>query len=768
MKKSILFVFIILISFKSFCQNDLLWKGYFSYNEIKDISESSNKIFAAAENALFSKDLSTSELKTFNAIDGLSGETITAVYYSKLSNKTLVGYQNGLVIVINESDKKIFKAVGIIQKQIPTNVKQVNSFYENNGIIYISCGFGIVQFKLNNNEFGDTYFLGSTLLDYQEVLQTTVLNNSIYAVTRNNGIKKGDLSNNNLNDFSQWQIFDAGYWSGIATLNNQLVAANSNNSLYKFAGNIPNLFFTTFSQIKDFRVFENNLSVTNSNNVYVFNDQLTNISTINNLLIDSVLPPVFTCASLIKNTIFIGTFENGLLTTTLNNPTIFNNITPNGPIRNAIFSMNATPNKLWVCYGGYNIEYNPYIYIGFTGLNKFGISKFDKNGWINKPYSELLGAKSISKITTNPTNPNQIFFSSFASGLLKVDNEIPTLLYNKTNSALTDVEDEVGLDLIKVNGIAFDKNGSIWVTNSRTKNAIKVLKKDNTWQSISVAPVMTDFTSCDYNNIVIDKNNTKWISSSYNGVIAYNENGNILKKITAGVENGNLPAKDVRTIALDNKNQLWIGTTSGLRIVSSVDNFQNPGQINSTNIVIEEDGIGQELLYEQHITDIVVDGSNRKWIGTLDSGVFLISPNGQKTIYHFTIDDSPLPSNLILDIDIDPKTGEVFIATDKGMISFRGVSTKGNENLDNVYVYPNPVRPNFNDTVKVSGLLDKATVKITDIEGSLVFETTSEGGTIEWDTTAFGKYKVASGVYMVFVSSQDGEQTKVNKLMIVR
>ena len=130
-----------------------------------------------------------------------------------------------------------------------------------------------------------------------------------------------------------------------------------------------------------------------------------------------------------------------------------------------------------------------------------------------------------------------------------------------------------------------------------------------------------------------------------------------------------------------------------------------------------------------------------------------------------TIGRTPLR---IFDIDIDPKTGEVFIATDKGMVSFKGVSTKGSENLDNVYVYPNPVRPDDTDTVKVSGLLDKSTVKITDIEGSLVYEATSEGGTIEWDTTAFGKYKVASGVYMVFVSSKDGDETKVNKLMIIR
>lgn len=765
-KHSLILIWLVSIT-NLYSQSNLLWKGYFSYNEIKDISESPSKILAASENALFSKNLLSGDIKTSNTIDGLSGETISSIYYSQISNKTLIGYQNGLVIVINESDKSIFKAIGIIQKQIPTNVKQVNSFYENNGKIYISCGFGIVQFNLNNNEFGDTYFLGSSLLDYQEVLQITIFNNLIYAATRNNGIKKGDLSNTNLNDFSQWQVFDNGFWNGIATLNNQIVASNTNNILYKFIGNNPVSFFTAFSTIKDFRVYDNNLIVTNDKNVYLFNDQLIKTNSINNSSIDSISPPIFSCATSINNTIYIGTLENGLVTNTLNNPTIFNNISPNGPSRNAIFAMNATANKLWVSYGGYNLAYNPYEYNN-TGPNKYGISKLDQNGWINKPYSDLLGAKSISKILTNPNNPNEIYFSSFASGLLKIENETPTILYNKTNSPLSNVEDAVGIELIKINGGAFDKKGNLWITNSRTKNALKFLKPDNTWQSISLGTIGIDLEFCDYSNIVIDKNNTKWLASSYNGVIAYNENGNIFKKITSGVENGNLPIKDVRVIAIDNKNQLWIGTTSGLRIVSSIDNFFNSGQINANNIVIEENGVGQELLFEQHIKDIVVDGSNRKWIGTIDSGVFLLSPNGQKTFYHFTTDNSPLPSNLILDIDIDPKTGEVFIATDKGMISFKGVSTKGNENLENVYVYPNPVRPEFKDTVKISGLLDKATVKITDIEGSLVFETTSEGGTIEWDTTAFGKYKVVSGVYMVFISSQDGTETKVNKIMIIR
>ena len=268
--------------------------------------------------------------------------------------------------------------------------------------------------------------------------------------------------------------------------------------------------------------------------------------------------------------------------------------------------------------------------------------------------------------------------------------------------------------------------------------------------------------------LIIDKNGTKWWGTNYEGLISFNESTNKFKKITFGPDLGNLPYPDVRSIAIDNNNQLWIGTSKGLRVLSNVSSFLTDDQMTTKSIIILEEGVAQELLYEQFISDIAVDGANNKWIGTADSGLFLVSANGQETKYHFTTTNSPLPSNVINDIEINSATGEVFIATSKGMVSFKGTATKANEDLSNAYVYPNPVRPEFTGTVKIAGLLDKATVKITDIEGNLVYETTSEGGTIEWDTTAFGKYKVASGVYIIFISAQDGIETKVKKVMIIR
>jgi hypothetical protein len=439
-----------------------------------------------------------------------------------------------------------------------------------------------------------------------------------------------------------------------------------------------------------------------------------------------------------------------------------------GPSRNNVFAMQATSTVLWTVYGGYSGGYNPYIFEP-GAPNSFGISKFSATGWLNISNKDVLGAKAISKITVNPNNENEVYASSFFSGLLKIEDDVPTFLYNQSNSGLESLT-FLGPDYIdvRINGAAFDKSGNLWVNNSLIEKGLKVLKPNEQWQSYSLNDILDKSIDASMGKLIIDKNNTKWWCTNTDGVIAFNESTNTFKKINLGPEKGNLPSTDVRALAIDTRSQLWIGTTKGLRILSNVGNFQTEDQMTTEPIIIIDDNLAQELLYEQFITDIVVDGANNKWIGTADSGVFLVSPNGQETKYHFTINNSPLPSNSINDIDINSTTGEVFIATTKGLISFKGVATKASEDLNNVYVYPNPVRPGFEGTVKIAGLLDKANIKITDIEGNLVYETISEGGTIEWDTTAFGKYKVASGVYMIFISAQDGVETKVKKVMIIR
>lgn len=762
MKKAFLSIILLFVVQIGFSQNNLSWQGYFSYNEIKAISSSPTTVFAASENALFSKNILDNQVKTTTTVDGLSGQTISSLYYSSKFKKTLVGYENGLMIVIDEASGKMITIVDIINKQLSPRIKKINHFTEQDGIVYVSCDFGIVQFNLQTLLFGDTYFIGDNGAEII-VKQTALFNGFIYAAT-NTGIRRAAITNANLNDFRQWEVVTTGNWFSVAAFAAQLVAINSDGVIHRY--NSGTNSFTSFTNLPqpplEARIAGQYLVVTTANSVYIYNEQISLVRQINSnqLLVSGLF---FSCATIIDDIVYLGTKEYGMYSTLLASNTTFENLTPAGPLRNAVFALQTTSNSLWTVFGDYDVRYNPY------DLDSYGISKYSNEGWLNIPYDKVLGAKSMVRLTINPAKENEVYASSFFSGLLKIVDDVPTLLYNQNNSGLETIS-YLGPNYfdVRINGAAFDKSGDLWVTNSRVKNGIKVLRTNGQWQKFSTDKILSASEDNSFSRMVIDKNGIKWMGTNRDGLIGFNDNGTIFKKITAGPDTGNLPISDVRSVAIDTRNQLWIGTTKGLRVLSNVGSFQNEEQLATRAIIIEDDNLAQELLFEQFITDIVVDGANNKWIGTADSGVFMVSPNGQETIYHFTVNNSPLPSNVINDIDINSVTGEVFIATAKGLVSFKGIATKANDDLSNVYAYPNPVRPGYAGTVKIAGLIDKATIKITDIEGNLVFETTSEGGTIEWDTTAFGKYKVASGVYMIFISAQDGIETKVKKVMIIR
>lgn len=767
MKKSNI-VFLFLFAFQvTFSQNSFLWKGYFSYNEIKDLSQSTATFFAASENALFSKNVITGQIKTTNTIDGLSGQTISSIYHSPIFKKTIVGHENGLMIVIDENDGKMLNVVDIINKALPSNMKRINHFMEYEGIVYISCDFGIVQYNLKTLQFGDTYFIGDSGAQIA-VNQTAIYNGKIYAATLNNGIRRADITNPNLNDYNQWTTIAPSGWSAIEAFGTELVAITTVGNLQKIVGESFVSIATLAQPALDLRSSNPYLIITTANHVLVYNTSLNQIIDVNSNQIPDVSAQ-FTCATVTNERIVMGTLENGVYTRGINS-SVIEDSTPSGPLRNNIFAIATTSKDLWAVYGGYNFFYNPYAF--YQGLPaKFGISKYSEGGWLNIPYKNLLEAKALSRIIVNPNNENQVFVSSYYSGLLEFENDELKTLYNASNTGsdgLKSIPNQVPDD-IRVNGTAFDKSGNLWLTSSIDPKGLKVLKANGQWQSYDMSKVYQRLGVLNFGRMVIDRNGTKWLTSQNDGIIGFNENyNNLFKTIKEGSDVGNLPNNYASAVAIDNRNQMWIGTRNGLRVLPSVDSFNSSEQLTTQPIIIIEENLAQELLYQQLITDIVVDGANNKWIATADSGVFLVSSDGQKTIYHFTIKNSPLPSNSINDIDINGVTGEVFIATSRGMVSFKGIATDANENLANVYVYPNPVRPEYSGTVKISGLIDRATVKITDIEGNLVHETTSEGGTIEWDTTAFGKYKVASGVYIIFISSEDGLDTKVKKVMVIR
>jgi ligand-binding sensor domain-containing protein len=254
------------------------------------------------------------------------------------------------------------------------------------------------------------------------------------------------------------------------------------------------------------------------------------------------------------------------------------------------------------------------------------------------------------------------------------------------------------------------------------------------------------------------------------GIFGYDPAANTFANITEGVQRGGLVNNYVSALKVDQRGALWIGSNLGLRVLFGPASMFTDNIQDARSIVIEDaSGIPRELLDDEAVLDIEIDGNNNKWVATANSGALLLSPSGRETLFQFTTSNSPLPDNEVRDISIDDTTGLVYFATKNGLVSFKGDrASKPQESLENVYAFPNPVRPGFTGNVVIDGLTERARVKITDIEGNLVYEKVSNGGTIQWDTRSFSGNMVASGVYLLFISTSDNIETKVTKLLIVR
>jgi hypothetical protein len=237
-----------------------------------------------------------------------------------------------------------------------------------------------------------------------------------------------------------------------------------------------------------------------------------------------------------------------------------------------------------------------------------------------------------------------------------------------------------------------------------------------------------------------------------------------MKRITG--QDFGLPSDDVRSIRLDKDNRLWVGTREGIAVLYAPNRFfEEDTKLNA--VVVNDDGNLRELLSGQFITDIEVDGNNQKWISTASSGVFLTNANGTEILHHFTKENSPLPSSSVKTIGIDASTGKVYFGTLLGMTSYLGDAYQPEQDLSSVSLFPNPVRPEYTGNLIVKGLQQDARIKITDIAGNLVYDMTSKGGSVSWDLRSFSGSRVRSGVYLLFISSKDGTDSNVKKVMII-
>jgi len=750
------------------------WVSHFSYNDIVTVANSDTKIFAAANNSIFIHSVFDNTNTEFTTVNGLSAQDIEVVKFIEDKELIVVGFSNGLVEIINEGTGEVtsLNDIPAVTGFPPDNIR-VNDFFESDGILYIATGFGVVEYDLNSKIFRNTYLISDSLAVISNVISIGAIGDFIFASIEGRGTFIGNRRDQNLILFNNWSSIQADEFVEYDLFSGRLIARDTTNNIYEFNNTSFEVSYTNTDPIIDFSITNGTLNVASENKLTVLNGRFENLR---DITFPDELQGEISNILFLNNEIYFSEPQQGFFRT---NNLSFNekqNINPDGPLENSGFSIEISEGDLWLSYGRVSEIYS---FGGSFFTDTHGLSRLRNEEWLNIPFEDF-DARRILDILIDPNDKEHVFFSSNEKGILEYNKGVFTL-FDSTNSNI-ETEFFDFLDQETVFALNFDAQGDLWFINSFTN---RVLKEFSINGPSDNEPDLSEIfakerVSPNSEEFLINNQGNAFLGTLRNGLIGYSSRTKSVVNLfdTAEQVINNLPHRAaVRALALDNEGELWIGTDEGLRVISDPNSIfaESEIPIQAEAIIITEDGTPQELLFEQRITDIAVDAENNKWISTLNAGVFQFSPDGQETLNQFTTANSPLPSNDVEKIAIDDQTGNVFFVTTNGLMEFKSNVVEAEENLDKFKIFPNPVRPEYEDVnVRIEGLTAGANVKITDIEGNLVFEaqnSTTNGigsGLVEWDTRSFSGRKVASGVYLILITSEDQTQTEVGKLLIVR
>lgn len=745
------------------------WKVYPSYHNATYCQVMGEKVYVLASGALFSYSKSDNEIYTYDKINSLSDIDITHIAYCKDIDALVIVYKNANIDILYKNDE-VYNISDFKNKTLPD--KTINNINVQGKKVYLSTSFGVVVIDLENLEFENTYNTGDN------TYCTYLFGNKLYTGNKS-GILCCDTTKNML-DRNNWELVYKKYpINSICSLNGKLYCQISNLGIYTFDIDKNTLKLVIANNGEKYKSIYNSQS-----EIIAYAPGKTTIIRDEN---DVVTYKNNGSNHIIKDGEFFLDCKgyNGLLECKADGDTIIavsSNILPNSPIRNYCeFMKFVDDDKLLVAGGNLNF-FGTTFYEGT--LMEY---HYKDNEWVNLPeeiIKETTGLKyeNLCSIDEDPTEKGHYFAGSFGYGIYEFRNGEFVKHYNHLNSPLESVlpNSQTSYKYVRIPMVKFDSDGNLWCINTQVRDIVKILKKDGTWVSLYYKDIENLPTMV---NPIIDSRGWLWITSLQGeaGLFCAKTNNtyfdtsdDITKVWLNKFKNQDGTTYDIYQVyglCEDKKGDIWIGTNSGLFIVDDFNNLFNNNIFKQIKVPRNDGtGLADYLLSGVYIKAITVDGANRKWIGTNDNGIYLVSPNGLETIHHFTTENSPLPSNTIESIAVNDYTGEVFIGTDKGMASYMSDATKPSESLDenNIHAYPNPVKADYNGNIFIIGLTNECNVKIVDVAGYLINEGTSIGGQYSWDGRNAKGEKVPSGVYYVLTYDENGNEGATTKILMTR
>jgi len=735
------------------------WKTHFSYFFPFQVEETPNKIYCLTSGDLFSVSKKDEVLEKLNKVNGLSDVSVSCMKYVNEYQTLVLAYKNGNIDLV---EKEEITNIPFIKNEIIPGGKKVYAIDVYEQYVYLATEYGIVVVDLERKEIKETYFIGNQG-DQVKVSDISIVNDRLYALVENE-LKFADLNLGlNLLDYNSWSVQTLSVSEikevlEIEAVGDKVVLSIQDNSdqfkLY-YTNDFVNYtsFKTTSNEIRKLHFINNHILVAEEKLISVFDTQLNLEQTVENIWIkvkDAIIDT--------DGVIWFANQSEGLRRYINGSHRTYK---PDSPYSDVYQKMNIQDDVVYLIGGGVTSS----IWSNQYNRGKFAFLRDEE--WTSIADWD---AHDYMYMAIDPTDDNHLFFSSWGYGLMEYKNGEKISHYNQDNSLLSTSMEGA---FCRLGGLAFDQENNLWIINSGVHNPVSIIDSQGKWHTMEIGNIVNASTMA---KLIIDDDNNKWVmlpKPGDKGLFVFNENGTLdltsddsYKSLDIRERSGEMVSNKVFDMEFDNDGDLWVGTDQGIAV------FYNAEDVFSTNIyasriLVEFEGQTDYLLKYESVLDIAIDGANRKWLATENSGVFLVSENGTDQILHFTSENSSLPSNTVIAVDIDQKTGDVYIQTDQGLLSYRGDAKGALDYFENVYAYPNPVRPEYTGDIFITGLMENTNVKITDLSGNIVAETTSLGGQAVWDGKTLRGERAKTGVYLVFLVNESGEHTAITKILFV-
>lgn len=759
------------------------WSFYLAYREAEQVLSSGNVVYALFNGNLLAYDVEDSSVRTFDKLDGLSDKGISFIEWSDACKCLFILYENNNVDLLYEDGSVVNIPQIKNYSEYSVSARQVNV----NGVwATVSTTEGVVLINIPRAEVKGYYRVG------QSVNDAVVLDNTLYAVMQG-AVMKGKV-NDNLYDISQWSKVTEYAVNRFVAYNDgayMLVPRNNGTPDDKVGicylkpsadGSTEQITHVSPNQFAGGSVVKGRVQFYTGPFIMILDPEQP-------LQAGVIVTASEDCRGITYTT--DGTYwlvtTDGVLRNvkidTAEKSIADTGVSPGGfgPLRDYCFKLRYAGDRLLVAGG--RMDYNSgRVYPATAMAYENGKwTFFETTGFTLNDNARF---RNVFDIIQDPADPSHHYIACMA-GLLEYRDFKFVQHFNHSNSSLEIAPGAKGsVDYVLTDGLAYDADGNLWMTNYEMRDVIKILKKNGTWASLGYDRYRDDPTP---DKLLIDSRGYVWVggrrtTSNYDsGVFGLNPKGTpdntaddvVYFRSEAPNEDGTTCSiQYIQAIAEDRNGQIWLGCREGVFVMDNPEGWFSSSFSIYQPKVPRNDGTNYAdyLLTGITVSAIAVDGGNRKWIGTMGSGIYLVNADGSEVINHFTADSSPLLSDNIYSLAINATTGELMIGTDKGLCSYRTDILPAAEKLSksHIKVYPNPVRPEYTGNVVVTGLTDGAEVKIVSTGSQLIARGTSVGGTFTWNvrSDASGN-RVAPGVYYLFISNADGSESVAAKMVVI-